>query len=458
MNAASRISTALSSLGGLSPLRSVQSTFGIARRFRSGQGCGPHRIGRRRRGGSGTTSVTAIVQDVEWATDARTDPHPLRESVRPDFSVGDAPLRLVDLFAGCGGITLGIAQAALAAGRGLDIALAVDFEEQATTTYLRNFPSATRVETAPVEDFFDGPVGSEPTLAEHRTAREIGRVDILVGGPPCQGHSNLNNHTRRVDEKNALYLRMVRAAEVLNPEVVLIENVPAVLRDRHDGRGVVERAREALTALHYQVADQVVSLERLGVAQTRRRHILLATRDGSVSPTTTFETLAADSVQHDLAWAIGDLVDVVPTSIMDRPPQAKAPNLERMQWLLDNDAYDLPNHLRPECHQGDHSYKSMYGRLRWDEPAQTITSGFGSIGQGRYMHPELPRALTAHEAARIQGFPDYFDFSTCTTRSALATMIGNAVPPQLGTAVVSALLSAGAFGSMESVQPTSALA
>lgn len=388
----------------------------------------------------------------------REQPHPLRTEVRPCFETDARPLRLVDLFAGCGGITLGIAQAALAAGRGLDIALAVDFEEQATTTYRQNFPSAMRVETAPVEDFFDGPIGSEPTLVEHRTVREVGRVDILVGGPPCQGHSNLNNHTRRVDEKNALYLRMVRAAEILNPEVVLIENVPAVLRDRHDGRGVVERAREALIALHYQVADQVVSLEKLGVAQTRRRHILLAIRGGLVSPNTIFESLGADSVEHDLAWAIGDLVDVTPTSVMDRPPQAKAPNLERMQWLLDNDAYDLPNHLRPECHQGDHSYKSMYGRLRWDEPAQTITSGFGSIGQGRYMHPELPRALTAHEAARIQGFPDYFDFSSCTTRSALATMIGNAVPPQLGTAVVSALLSAGAFGSMEIVQPTSALA
>lgn len=383
--------------------------------------------------------------------------HPLQAAVRPDFESSHSPVKVVDLFAGCGGITLGIAQAALTAGRGLDIALAVDFEEQATTTYRRNFPSASRVETAPVEEFFDGPVGSDPTITEHRTAREAGRVDILVGGPPCQGHSNLNNHTRRIDEKNALYLRMVRAAEVLDPEVVLIENVPAVLRDRHDGRGVVERAREALAALNYQVADQVVSLEKLGVAQTRRRHILLATREGSVSPTTIFETLAGNAIEHDLAWAIGDLVDAAPQG-MDRPPQAKAPNLERMQWLLDNDAYDLPNHLRPECHQGDHSYKSMYGRLRWDEPAQTITSGFGSIGQGRYMHPDLPRALTAHEAARIQGFPDYFDFSSCSTRSALATMIGNAVPPQLGTAVVSALLSAGAFGSMEIVQPTSALA
>lgn len=140
--------------------------------------------------------------------------------------------------------------------------------------------------------------------------------------------------------------------------------------------------------------------------------------------------------------------------MMDRAPQAKHDNLARMAWLLEHDEYDLPNHLRPACHQGNHTYKSMYGRLRWEDPAQTITSGYGSIGQGRYMHPDLPRALTAHEAARIQGFPDYFDFSACTTRSALATMIGNAVPPQLGTAVISALLA----GKMDNVEPTTALA
>ena len=113
----------------------------------------------------------------------------------------------------------------------------------------------------------------------------------------------------------------------------------------------------------------------------------------------------------------------------------------RMQWLLANDEHDLPNHLRPRCHQDGHTYKSMYGRLRWEEPAQTITSGFSSIGQGRYMHPERLRALTAHEAARIQGFPDYFDFSAAVTRRALTTMIGNAVPPELGRHIFEALLS-----------------
>ena len=112
-----------------------------------------------------------------------------------------------------------------------------------------------------------------------------------------------------------------------------------------------------------------------------------------------------------------------------------------MKWLLENDAYDLPNRLRPPCHQGDHSYVSMYGRLKWGEPAQTITSGFGSLGQGRFMHPSIPRTLTPHEAARLQGFPDYFTFDSAVNRTQLAIIIGNAVPPLLAHTLIGRLIA-----------------
>ncbi|MFE6735983.1 DNA cytosine methyltransferase [Microbacterium sp. NPDC057650] len=367
--------------------------------------------------------------------------HPLRARRRPAFDKGSGVTRIVDLFAGCGGISLGLAQASHAAGSALQIALAVDFEPLATAVYEQNFPFAERIETAPVEAFFDGELGAAATFVEQRTAASVADVDVLVGGPPCQGHSNLNNHTRRVDEKNALYLRMVRAAEILRPHVLVIENVPAVLRDRHNGVGVVEKAVEHLARIGYQAEHRVVALARLGVAQTRQRHVLLATDRGEPDPALLFDAIEAPDTSHDLRWAIGDLAGATSDSMIDREPQATAMNKERMQFLLDNDIYDLPNALRPTCQQGVHSYRSMYGRLRWTEPAQTITSGFGSIGQGRYMHPDRARALTAHEAARIQGFPDYFDFSACPTRSALATMIGNAVPPQLGAAILTAFQS-----------------
>ncbi|MDX2375196.1 DNA cytosine methyltransferase [Microbacterium sp. LRZ72] len=367
--------------------------------------------------------------------------HVLRTRSKPPTDPDAAPVRIVDLFAGCGGLTLGAEQAVQASAMRLEIALAVDIEPLATAVYRRNFPDAEQVQTDSVESFFDGELGAHATFTEQLTQINTGRVDVLLGGPPCQGHSNLNNHTRRIDEKNALYLRVVRAAEILLPRVVLIENVPAVRNDRHSGEGVVERAKKHLAALGYRVDDRIIDLDTLGVAQRRRRHILLALADGEpITPDQIFDA-APTRVRRDLRWAIGDLLDATGDDPMDRAPQANDANRKRMQYLLDNDEYDLPNVLRPQCHQGNHSYKSMYGRLRWNEPAQTITSGFGSIGQGRYMHPQQARALTAHEAARIQGFPDYFDFSSCPTRHALATMIGNAVPPALTAALFNVLLA-----------------
>jgi DNA (cytosine-5)-methyltransferase 1 len=357
-----------------------------------------------------------------------TDGHELQVTRRPEFEMGDRVFRLADIFAGCGGLSLGIAQAANDHGRATEVALAVDVEPAMTAVYKTNFPKAT-VHTTSVEKLFDGSLSAELTATENEIVGSIGQIDALVGGPPCQGHSDLNNHTRRTDSKNLLYLRMARAAEVLQPSAVLIENVPTV---RNDQRKLVSTVRQCLASAGYQVADAVLKLDALGVPQRRRRHLLLACRPSWPSPHEILNSFSlAPPVVHDLEWAIGDLAKLEDGTGLDRFPLASKANLARMQWLLQSDKYDLPNSLRPACHQNEHSYKSMYGRLRWNEPAQTITSGFSSIGQGRYMHPDQLRALTPHEAARIQSFPDYFDFSAAMRRSDLATMIGNAVPPLL---------------------------
>lgn len=118
-----------------------------------------------------------------------------------------------------------------------------------------------------------------------------------------------------------------------------------------------------------------------------------------------------------------------------------------MEWLFDKDEYDLPNDLRPPCHRDnpDHTYYSVYGRLHWDQPAPTITTGFNSMGQGRYVHPSKRRVITPHEAARVQTFPDFFDFGATNKRTAWARLIGNAVPPLLTMRLAEhALVNAGA--------------
>ena len=116
------------------------------------------------------------------------------------------------------------------------------------------------------------------------------------------------------------------------------------------------------------------------------------------------------------------------------PAEVSSENKKRMEWLINNDEYDLPNHLRPDCHKEGTTYKAVYGRLYPDAPAGTITGGFMSPGRGRFTHPFEPRALTAFEASILQGFPSnykFYDQDTYPGNSHLARIIGDAVSPYM---------------------------
>jgi DNA (cytosine-5)-methyltransferase 1 len=347
----------------------------------------------------------------------------------------------VDLFAGAGGFSLGMQEACRRLGFESSVVFAMDNDEDAARVFGENFPK-TEVLTESVEGIFDGKLGKPSGRGEKRLARNVGRIDILIGGPPCQGHSDLNNRTRRKDPRNVLYTRMVRAAEVLRPRAVLIENVPAVV---HDVDGIVGLAVAHLREAGFDVASRIFGMEALGVPQSRKRHVLLAVAEGALDPTEILRSVVSlCSIQHirTVRWALEDLLTVEGVTPFDEPSGMSRVNSERITWLFENDAFDLPNELRPTCHQSEHSYRSMYGRLRWDRPAQTITTGYGSIGQGRYVHPERRRALTPHEAARLQTFPDFFSFLGISSRTSWANMIGNAVPPLMGVALGERLVAA----------------
>jgi DNA (cytosine-5)-methyltransferase 1 len=317
----------------------------------------------------------------------------------------------------------------------------VESADDAADVYALNFPKAN-LDRSDVAELFDGALGTKPTPRERKLARQTGRVDVLLAGPPCQGHSDLNNHTRREDPRNALYLRAARAVEVLRPTFVIIENVPAV---RHDKGDVVGMTTSALEAAGYDVASSVLDLVKFGVPQRRRRHILLAVCGKLVDPAEFLDVRSPchNHEERSVRWAIDDLVDSGASFGPDAPSTPTDVNLARMQWLIDNGQYNLPNELRPTCHRDKrHTYDAMYGRLNWDDPAPTITTGFGSMGQGRFVHPSRARTITPHEAARLQTLPDFFDVDMSKGRGAWATVIGNAVPPLLGVHLVEPLLCA----------------
>ena len=354
----------------------------------------------------------------------------LRSTVLPLEDPSWPRLRVADLFSGCGGLSLGTRMAAHSLGFTLDVRLAVDSDEVAMNVYRKLFPSA-RTYCSPIEGILDGEVGSPVSDSESEVKRLVGPLDILLGGPPCQGHSNLNNHTRRDDPRNGLYVRMARAAEVLCPSTIIVENVPTVTLDV---RKTVHQTIDRLSEIDYAIGQGVVDLSNLGVPQKRCRHVIIAVQDCDVDPQELVDRLKSplcDHVPRSVRWAIRDLEDIDESRLFDSPSQPYPVNQSRINWLFDNDEIDLPNEYRPPCHRSDHSYTAMYSRMDWDLPAQTITTGFNCIGQGRYIHPSRRRVITPHEAARLQMLPDYVDFSSITARKHLAKLIGNSVPPPL---------------------------
>jgi len=390
------------------------------------------RLVARRDGSTATSSVIDVARGTRKARD-RFDVSWLRAATPPP-AAGGPPVVIADLFAGCGGLSLGAAEACRALGLQADHVLAVELDGNAAAVFAKNFPHSD-LRQRPIEELVDGEVGERLTARERKLRSDVSDIDLLIAGPPCQGHSDLNNHSRRDDPKNALYLRAVRFAEVTRPQHLIIENVPGVA---HDRLGVVRSSVEILGRLGYAVETAVLNAVDFGVPQRRRRHILVASRV-IASPTKGLTALHAPA--RPVTWAIDDLEVGALGEAFDSPARHAPINVDRIRYLFDNDLYELPDAQRPDCHRlKPHSYLAVYGRMHPDRPAPTITAGFGSTGQGRFVHPFKPRTLTPHEAARIQGFPDFFDFSACRGRRALQQMIGNAVPPRLAYALTMTLL------------------
>ena len=357
-------------------------------------------------------------------------------------------VRIADVFCGAGGLSYGVREAARACGMRPVSVMAADVDSVALEVYRRNFDpkyhSTRNVWTSVTHDYTSrrsrfGFTG-KPRIDDERLTAAVGKVDILLGGPPCEGHSSSNNRTRRADPRNKYYIAMPALAVALGAEAVIVENVPGI---QHDKTNVLEQAKKLFESEGWMVSEDIANAVALGLPQTRKRHILIASKTRRPDIASALEAFARPP--RDLRWVIGDLNDIEPESPMDTGAQLSEENRRRIDHLFDTGEYDLQNEFRPESHRYGHTYPSIYGRLRWEKPSGTITTGFGTPGRGRYIHPEKRRTLTQHEAARIQGFPDTFEFALINgetpTRTNLASMIGDAVPPQIGYAAGAAALA-----------------
>jgi DNA (cytosine-5)-methyltransferase 1 len=353
---------------------------------------------------------------------------------------------LIDLFSGCGGFTLGAKLAAYGLGVEIEPLLAVDIDPIALDVYSHNLKPES-VLCKSVSSLVNYQLWSEngkttfsqvPKLSPQLLSF-IGRVSIVIGGPPCQGHSGFNNHTRSKDDRNLLYLDVPAIGIALDADLIVIENVYNILKDKFK---VVDHATNILENHGYVVTGAKLIASDYGVAQSRMRHFLIASKHSSAKVNGAFDAFKLPKIT--VGDVIEDLVGIDIQSAFDTPSKLSDENVKRIRHLFENDSYKLPNYIRPDCHKNGHTYPSVYGRLNACGIANTITTGFASPGRGRYIHPSQERALTAHEAARLQGFPDSFRFTNSLghdlNNTAYGKLIGDAVPPPLGSVPIAAAL------------------
>lgn len=290
----------------------------------------------------------------------------LKKKSWPKLNGAKGTLRGVDLFSGCGGITMGLWEACRENNLNLEMAMACDLFPAAKTTYEANFKPENFLEK-PIEYYVDGDLGAPPTKQEQSLLNQLGEVNVVVGGPPCQGNSNLNNHTRGDDPRNELYMRMIRFVELFKPSIVLVENVRGVVNNKQK---VVPRANAFLNQLGYAVDNGVVKGPRIGIPQTRARHFTVAVKAQLAD--VEFEQFAESTVTEprSVGWVIQDLQNKEAPSdaLFYHPPKATKVNQNRMDWFYEGEdgeeRYNLPNPLRPKCQQGDHTYPAVYGRMK----------------------------------------------------------------------------------------------
>jgi DNA (cytosine-5)-methyltransferase 1 len=380
---------------------------------------------------------------------------------------------VADVFAGCGGLSHGFARTGL-----FDVVLGTDIDQRSLDTFAHNHAKyGCHPITVP---------GDIRSLAPKDLAAKLnvfgldtpGSLDVLVGGPPCEGFSQNRRHevllpdggrayTRNPldsdDARNDLFRYFLVLVALLRPRMVLIENVPQMVSSRKGA--TVHEIKRTLASIGYETDWRILLASDYGVPQIRRRAFVIAWQQGLPpfswpEPTHGAERLVADSLLAPYVTVEDAIADLPPAIKREQGRErggryretdsvyaksmrsatatpmnhvARTPGemvLRRLRAMRPGMiTSELPPELRPKSH-----YYNCYGRLSWSAPAKTITKSCNYLGSGCFGHPDEDRGITMREAARLQSFDDDFDFLS-GSEPHVAKMIGSAVPPLLAGAL-----------------------
>ena len=350
-------------------------------------------------------------------------------------------MKVLDLFSGCGGLSLGFIQA------GFNVSKAVEFDSSIANTYKMNHSSVEMI----VDDI---------SRLVQKNIFTYGEADIIIGGPPCQGFSMAGARIREGfidDPRNYLFKQYFNVVKEIKPDIFVMENVKGITTIQH---GEIFNSilrifsdSESLGGISYDVHYKIIKAIDFGVPQKRERMVIIGTLKKDLNLDRIMERTKAEiSAQSPHYFdkvtvrdAIGNLPEVSESGNVRNPkPQTNYQRylsvesdvltnhnrtnhsdiaVSRMSQVANGANFTSLNEKINSVHSGS------YGRLCWDEPAATITTRFDTPAGGRFTHPEENRTLSPREAARIQSFPDSFIFYG--NRTSVCKQIGNAVPPKV---------------------------
>ena len=325
----------------------------------------------------------------------------------------------LDLFSGAGGLSLGLQQA------GFSVVAAIENDPSCVESYRLNHPSVKIIN----ENIISVVPRSVPCKKKS--------LDLIAACPPCQGFSTLKTKNRRSktsDKRNKLVHEIIKYVLYFNPKALLIENVPGFLdsREYSNFRGKLEHSG-------YKIFQKVLDASDFGVPQRRKRAVVVASLSGH---------FAWPSKCHDrktVRDTIGSLQDAgLSGDTWHDMSERRTKRVTEIIRRIPRDGgsrSDISERYQLDCHKRLNGFRDVYGRMSWDDVAPTITTGCCNPSKGRFIHPELNRAITVREAALLQSFPNNYKFSSCGGKASVTAQIGNALPPAFVRKIAQNILS-----------------